>query len=506
MFFSFSKTKNWKGLMFLAITGILFPVIFASAVDISNLDEMCANEGWKTACDAISDSECQNLLNQCQTYFEGKKKEIESDITKTSAEKDTLKNQITTLTKKIKDLDYQIYQSNLSIKSLGFQIVDTTSSISETEKEIEIQKEKIGLILRAVAEEDKKSFVEVLIASKTISDFFDNLVYLDTLNVKNQELLTNFQKLQDTLENQKVTLEEDKGQKESLLELQSVQKKESAATKATKDQLYTLTEAQYQAQLKEKESITKKTAEIAAKLVQMVGLTEDQKAPTFGEALALAKQIGDAIGVRPAFLLAIISQESAIGRNVGQCYVTNAQTGAGKYSNGSLISRIMHPTRDLPIFLEIINKSGRTMEKTPVSCWINDCVSQYGSKLYHCKASVSESGAITCAKSGYVAYGFGGAMGPAQFIPSTWSLYEEKVKTQTGKSYADPWNIQDAFTAAGLYLKALGGGTQAGEYRAASKYYGGSSAYASSVATRAWCINDYTVNGSMSDYCQGLIF
>jgi peptidoglycan hydrolase CwlO-like protein len=506
MFFSFSKTKNWKDLMFLAITGILFPVIFVSAANIADLDEMCASEGWKSVCDVMSESECQNLLNQCQVYFADKKKEIDLDITKTSTEKNTLKNQISTLTKKIKDLDYQIYQSNLSIKSLGFQIVDTTESISDTEKEIESQKEKIGLILRAVADEDNKSFIEVLIASKTISDFFDNLVYLETLNVKNQELLDHFQKLQGTLEVQKVSLEEDKGETESLLALQSVQKKESSTTKAVKDQLYTLTEAQYQAQLKEKEDIAKKTAEIAAKLIQVIGLAEDQKAPTFGEALALAKEVGTALGVRPAFVLAIISQESAIGRNVGQCYVTDAKTGAGKYSNGKLVSRIMHSTRDLPVFLDILSKSGRTMVKTPVSCWINDCVSQYGGRLYHSKAYVSESGAITCAKSGYVAYGFGGAMGPAQFIPSTWKLYEDKVKAQTGKSYADPWNLKDAFTAAGLYLKALGGGTQSGEYKAASKYYGGSSSYASSVANRAWCINEYMTKGSMSDYCQGLIF
>jgi len=506
MFFSFSKTKNLVLLMFSMITGILFPVIFVSAVNIADLDEMCSNEGWKSACDVLSESECQNLLNQCQVYFEDKRKDVEADITKTSAEKNTLKNQITALTKKLKDLDYQIYQSNLSIKSLGFQIKDTISSISETEKEIEQQKEKIGLILQAVGDEDKKSFIEVLISSKTISDFFDNLVYLDTLNVKNQELLDNFQKLQITLEGQKVSLEENKGQTESLLALQSVQKQESATTKATKDQLYTLTEAQYQAQLKEKEAITKKTAEIAARLVQMVGLTEDQKAPTFGEAIELAKLVGNAVGVRPAFVLAIISQESAIGRNVGQCYVTDAKTGSGKYSNGNLVSRIMHPTRDLPVFLDIINKSGRTMAKTPVSCWINDCVAQSKGVLYHSKAYVSSTGAITCAKSGYVPYGFGGAMGPAQFIPSTWKLYQDKVKAQTNKSYADPWNLKDAFTAAGIYLKDLGAGTQAGEYKAASRYYGGSSSYASSVSTRAWCINEYMNKGSMSDYCQGLIF
>ncbi|MFZ3054778.1 MAG: hypothetical protein WA091_02260 [Minisyncoccales bacterium] len=502
----FSFFPEIKKLMLMTITGILLPVIFVFATGVDDLDAMCAQEGWKTACETLSDSECQSLLNQCQIYFESERKAVESDMTKTSAEKKTLQTQISTLTKKIKDLDYQIYQSNLSIKSLGFQIKDTQLSIVETEKEIDSQKEKIGLILRAVADEDKKSLIEVLIASKTISEFFDNLVYLETLSVKNQDLLDRFENLEASLKGQQISLAEEKGETESLLALQSVQKQASASTKQEKDQLYTLTEAQYQAQLKEKEELEKKAAEIEKKLVQMTGLADDQTAPSFGEALEMAKEIGTSIGVRPAFLLAIISQESAIGRNVGQCYVTNAETGAGKYSNGSLVSRIMHPTRDLPIFLNLIDKSGRTMAKTPVSCWINDCVSLYGGTYYHCKAYVSATGAVSCAKSGYVAYGFGGAMGPAQFIPSTWKLYEEKIKITTGKSVADPWNIRDAFTAAGLYLKDLGAGKTTGEYSAASKYYGGSSAYAKSVSTRAWCIQEYTDKGSMTDYCQGLIF
>ena len=46
-------------------------------------------------------------------------------------------------------------------------------------------------------------------------------------------------------------------------------------------------------------------------------------------------------------------------------------------------------------------------------------------------------------------YGWGGAMGPAQFIPSTWVLYEDKIKAITGKT-ADPWNIRDAFLASGI--------------------------------------------------------
>jgi len=59
-------------------------------------------------------------------------------------------------------------------------------------------------------------------------------------------------------------------------------------------------------------------------LFQMVGVS---KVPTFGEALDVAKSVANLVSIRPAFLLAIISQESAIGRNVGQCMLTDSNTG-----------------------------------------------------------------------------------------------------------------------------------------------------------------------------------
>ena len=63
-------------------------------------------------------------------------------------------------------------------------------------------------------------------------------------------------------------------------------------------------------------------------------------------------------------------------------------------------------------------------------------------------------------------------MGPAQFIPSTWSLYKEKIRAITGQ-IADPWEIKDSFLAAGIYLKDLGAVTN--EFKAAMKYFSGSS-------------------------------
>ena len=77
-------------------------------------------------------------------------------------------------------------------------------------------------------------------------------------------------------------------------------------------------------------------------------------------------------------------------------------------------------------------------------------------------------------------------MGPAQFIPSTWLAYASRVMNLTGRSSANPWNTEDAFTAAAIKL-AQGGATsktKAGEIGAAKAYIGGST-----TCSQAICIS-----------------
>jgi hypothetical protein len=70
--------------------------------------------------------------------------------------------------------------------------------------------------------------------------------------------------------------------------------------------------------------------------------------------------------------------------------------------------------------------------------------------------------------------GYGGAMGPSQFIPSTWQLYIPRLKQIFG-TYPNPWNPEHAVMGTGLLLKdngAAAGGYTA-ERNAALKYYAG---------------------------------
>lgn len=67
-------------------------------------------------------------------------------------------------------------------------------------------------------------------------------------------------------------------------------------------------------------------------------------------------------------------------------------------------------------------------------------------------------------------------MGPAQFIPTTWLLYEGAVAKITGHNPPNPWDPLDAFVASGLLLRDNGAGarTYTSEYNAALKYLAGS--------------------------------
>jgi membrane-bound lytic murein transglycosylase B len=64
-------------------------------------------------------------------------------------------------------------------------------------------------------------------------------------------------------------------------------------------------------------------------------------------------------------------------------------------------------------------------------------------------------------------------MGPAQFIPSTWVIFEPRLKDSLGRD-SNPWNAEDAFMASAMYLSDLGADskTYSGEIKAACKYYG----------------------------------
>jgi membrane-bound lytic murein transglycosylase B len=387
------------------------------------------------------------VLERQQLEQELKKLEEEiarydKDIQKTEAEKKTLQNKISILKNTIRKLDLQIQQSSLVVKDLTFQIKDTESSISKTALKIEELKQHLAGTLQLIYEEDQRPVVEILLSEDSLAGFFANLAALEAINSKSRELLENIKTLKSYLEDQKQNLGEEKSKLERQIMIQTLQKQESSRTKEQQEYFLKFTEQEYQKYLSQKQETQKKAQEIRSRIFELIGVP---KAPTFGEAYEIAKFVSETTDIRPALLLAVLTQESNIGRNVGQCFLTDTETGEGVRSKtGEKESRVMKPERDIPHFLAITSELGRDFRNTLVSCPLKDSRGR--------------------------PVGWGGAMGPSQFIPSTWVLYKDAVSAVTGKP-ADPWKIKDAFLATGIYLKDLGGTSD--EFTAVMRYFSG---------------------------------
>jgi len=453
----------------LLLLGVALPV-FSLAEDLG--PQCAAVTESTTGCPNVSAADCKVLLQKCADYYDQQSAQLAQDLTKTSAQKNTLQTAITKLKSKIKGLEADINQGKVMVKDLNLQITDTQVSINRTSTDIQDAQNQIAVILRSVYEEDQKPSFVILLEGD-LSDFFGNLAYLDSLNSKVSDLLDNTKNLKSYLEGQQIKMSDNLTQLQKTIALQTLLKKQNEQNQQQQNQYLKLTEAQYQQQLKDKQLAEQNSAKIKAQLFQVVGIT---KAPTFGEAINIAKDVSGLVSIRPAFLLAVISQESALGRVVGNCLLTDINTGAGKKtSTGAYMPKVFnkngyHPN-DLSYFLQITSSVGRDPLNSMISC-----------------------------------DGFG-SMGPAQFLPATWWLFINRLKDKLGHT-ADPWVVRDAFVASALYLSDLQARYKT-EALAAQRYNGSGAAavnYSKMVIRRATCIQDFIDSGTMSTTCQNLIF
>jgi len=405
---------------------------FVLAEDLEKLCQPLLEEETDQACRSLSSEECQSLLNKCLDFYQQKSDYYQGKVKETQQQKKTLQNQVYILKNKIGRLNNEIYRSNLMIKDLSLQIGDTQTSINVSATQIEDSKERLSNFLRLIYEQDNRSLVEIMLAEKELSDFFDELAALEALNVKTQEMLSHIKALKEKLEKEETFLTQEKGELEQLVTVRTLQRQESQRLKEEQEWLLNKTKGRedlYQAYLKENQ---KNAQEIRKKIFQLAQVSEEE-APSYEEAYNLAKYVETITGVRPALLLGLLQVESAIGKNVGQCNCGNRAF----CRHPEIGWKQVMPPSNWSAFLTITKELGLDSETTPVSCSIN------GGKVQ-----------------------WGGAMGPAQFMPNTWLHpsnpergYKKRVESIIG-GVANPWRVKDAFLAAGLYLSDWGAGKQ----------------------------------------------
>jgi len=429
-FFSKRKITRQKFVSLLVFCFFLFSVIQSSV----------------TAPIFFQSKEAEALYDEEKAKLEQELEAVEREIAgyeklivTTKQEKQTLQNKINALRDSAAKLTLQIESANLNLQYLNVRIDETTSSIIKTSDKVDATKENLINSLQSFYELQQVSLLEILLGSGTISEFFDYSNALNNIQERIQESIEELEGLKTTLSKQSQELGSDKEETQNLLAMQLLQKNDLKRTEDEKVNLWHVTdgnEDKYQQMLSESRQ---KANEIRARIYQLIGVKTQV---TFGEALEIANWVSSRTGVRPALLLAVLTQESNLGQNVGTC-----NRPGDSYSKSW--REIMKPSRDQEPFLKICRELGLDPDTTPVSCPM-----------------------FTNGKQ----VGWGGAMGPAQFIPSTWMAYKDQVSKITGNNPANPWDIRDAFVAAALYLAKWGATKQTrdAEWQAAMIYFSGS--------------------------------
>jgi membrane-bound lytic murein transglycosylase B len=380
-------------------------------------------------------------------------------IQQTQAKKGTLQGDVSALNAQIAQAQAQIKQKTIAISKISSEIRVKTARINELSGKIADGHESLASFVRRQDQIDDLSLVEIALAADTAFALFEDVDNIVTVQSGLHDEFAQIREVRSEAEDEREALADKQAAEQDAKYVVETKKQEVAKNQAEKQQLLTITTNQ---ETVYKQVLADKAAQAAAIRARLFPL-RDTEGIQFGDAVEYAKAASAKTGVRAALILAILSQESALGTNVGNCLVTDLTTGDGKGKNtGTVFLGVMKAPRDTVPFQTITTALGKDWKTTPVSC------PQPG--------------------------GYGGAMGPTQFIPSTWMLFDARIKAALGVPATNPWNAGHAIMATGLYLADVGaaGGSYTAEHNAACRYYSGGacsggaiSAYGDSVVAKA---------------------
>lgn len=419
------------------------------------------------------------LSPQERAKLESELAELEKDIKAQEAvlagqknKSASLQRDIALLQAKITAAKSKIQQKDLQIKKIGSEIKNKNQTISELNNDIESGKKSLSQLIKKTNEMDYVTFTHAVLSSESISDFYGDINTYSSLKKSVQNSVNEIRGVKVKTEVVKKELEVKQVQEIDAKKVIEAEKSKVEVSEKDQKQLLGISKNQEEEYAKVLAQRQAEAAKIRSALIQFQGSGVQSRSISFGEAYDYAKAAGQKTGVRPAFIMAIMQQETGFGNNVGGCNLRekpespfgNVYKYDGIYiKSGNPSKKNMIPS-NFDNFVKITSSLGMDWKTTPISC-----------------ALVRADGSI---------YGFGGAMGYTQFIPNTWMLVEARVRQYLGVNAASPWNPAHAVMATAVHMQDLGAAAQtySTEHNAACRYYGACSTYATSVLNKATSI------------------
>ncbi|MBI5045490.1 MAG: lytic murein transglycosylase [Candidatus Niyogibacteria bacterium] len=346
----------------------------------------------------------------------------------------SLERDLSIIQAEIKKAKLAIQARTFSIKQLTETIGEKSEFVGELLRKINREKESLAELLRQLNVLGDTTLVELMLGYENISDFFVDVDSMDSVQKLIHNSLGEIEITKTNTEEEVNALQERKQEESDLKAIQELEKRRTEQKESEQKNILKITRGQEKAY----QTVLKSSERDAAKIRSQLFLLRGSAAIPFEKAIEYANLAFQKTGVRPAFLLGILSEESELGANLGS---GNWQTDL--YNCYLRIGYKTSAEKQKKAFLEITAALGMDPNLMPVS------------------------------KAPY--YGCGGAMGPAQFMPTTWQLYQDAIAAKTGHNPPSPWDPKDAFMASALLLKdngAAAGGVTA-ERRAALKYLAG---------------------------------
>ena len=136
--------------------------------------------------------------------------EKEEEIDEIQEEKSATMNEVEELTLQISEYQNQIDELDSKIDNLNNQISEAESKINEAQAEYDKQEELLEARLVVAYEEGETSYLDVLLASESITDFISNYYLVTELATSDAELLESIQKQKEEIEQAKTNLENSK--------------------------------------------------------------------------------------------------------------------------------------------------------------------------------------------------------------------------------------------------------------------------------------------------------
>jgi membrane-bound lytic murein transglycosylase B/uncharacterized protein YoxC len=410
------KAKSGKNIFIVAVFSIalVFAPFFSTRA--TNQDQI----------DALNQQ-----IQQIQTQIDAYQQQIDAN----SGKAKTLSADISQLNTRISQLQLEIKSLGLSIDQTAAEIAATLSQIDIANKQLSIQKAALASYIQILNQDDRENLATILLKNDSLSGFFDSLKGVQDIQNKAGASIVTIKGLENDLESNEADLEGKKSDLEDMRSIQVAQNKSLSSDKSYEDQLLKTTkgeEARYQ------KLVTDSQTQINAIKQQIYYL--QQNGVTAEEAIQYGEEAANRVGIRPAFLIGILEVESGLGKNVG-----TGNWEDDMYNCFKKLGKVSQAEAQKEALLQIVAQLGLNIDTVKVSAEPN--------------------------------YGCGGALGPAQFLPTTWLGYEDQVAQISGHNPPNPWNIEDAFIAAAAKLFNAGAAarTTAAETAAAKTYFSGKS-------------------------------